>query len=267
MTISGPAVLTLTGANTYTGGTTISAGTLQLGDGVSHVGSVAGNITDNAALIFANPSAQTYSHVLSGTGSVAVAGPGVLTLSGTNTYSGGTTISGGTLSISKDANLGAAAGSSTINGGTLEVTGTSDTGLGSSRSLAVGSSGATFNINASAESYAIGQSIATTTGGLTKIGSGTLALDAANSYSGGTTITAGTLQLGDGTSNLGSVGGNITDNATLDFANPAVQTYGSVISGTGKVIVSGPGVLILDNANTYTGVTTINGGTYNWAPA
>ena len=66
--------LTLTGDNTYTGGTTISAGMLQLGNGGT-TGSVAGNIVDNGALVFNRSDALTYAGVISGTGSVTQAAP------------------------------------------------------------------------------------------------------------------------------------------------------------------------------------------------
>ena len=69
LTQAGPGTLILTGANTYTGGTTISAGTLQIGNGGT-TGSVAGNIVDNAALLFNRTGTLTYAGVISGTGSV-----------------------------------------------------------------------------------------------------------------------------------------------------------------------------------------------------
>ena len=95
-----PASLTLSGSNTYTGGTTISSGTLQFGDGVSNNGPITtGAIADNATLIFADSLAQTYSGVISGSGNVIQMSPGLLQLSGSNTYSGLTQISGGTLQV------------------------------------------------------------------------------------------------------------------------------------------------------------------------
>ena len=202
--------------------------------------------TGGTSVTVASGVSATVSSIVAGS-ILTVGGGGTLTLSGTNTYSGGTTVTAGTLSISKDASLGAATGGLTLNGGALEVTGTSDTGLGSSRSLAIGSSGATIDINASAENYAIGQSIATTTGGLTKTGSGALALDAANSYSGGTTLSAGTLILGAavalGTGVFSLDGGTLQASTDLSGANAvtnATTLFGScTISGSDNITFAG----------------------------
>jgi autotransporter-associated beta strand protein len=120
LTKAGPGLLALTAMNTYTGSTVISAGVLQLGDGVSANGSVAGNIDDQSTLVFANPTAQTYAGVVSDVGSVVKNGSGTLTLSGANTYSGSTTVSNGTLLV----NGSIAVGTVTVNGGALAGTGT-----------------------------------------------------------------------------------------------------------------------------------------------
>ena len=71
----------LTGDNTYAGRTTISAGTLQLGNGGT-TGSVAGNIVDNAALVFNRSDVLTYGGVISGTGTLTKIGTGTLILTG-----------------------------------------------------------------------------------------------------------------------------------------------------------------------------------------
>ena len=96
-----PGTLELTAVNTFTGATTIANGTLQLGDGVSNPGSVAGaiTVTSPGALTWANPTTLTYAKVISGTGAVTYQGPGILTLSGAGTYTGGTTISAGTVKL------------------------------------------------------------------------------------------------------------------------------------------------------------------------
>ena len=97
------------------------------------------------------------------------------------------------------------------------------------------------------------------TAGLTETGGGTLILTKNNSYTGGTTISAGTLQIGDG-SNSGSVAGDIIDDSVLVFNRKNTLTYGGVISGSGSLTQAGTGTLRLTGDNTYTGGTTISAG-------
>ena len=91
---------------------------------------------------------------------------------------------------------------------------------------------------------------------------GSLVLSGNDTYSGGTTISAGTLTLG-GAGKLG--GGNyaaaIVDNSTLVIATSANQTFSGPISGSGRLLLSGGGVLTLAGTNNYTGGTIINAGT------
>ena len=98
LTKLGSGLLTLTGANTYTGPTTVYGG-LQLGDGSANTGSVAGNIVliNSATLTFANPGALSYAMSISGSGGLVNTGGGALTLSGSNSYSGSTTINAGAI--------------------------------------------------------------------------------------------------------------------------------------------------------------------------
>ncbi len=109
LTKTGSGTLILSGTNNYTGGTVVSAGTLQ-----GNTTSLQGDITNNAAVVFDQATNGTYAGVMSGTGSLTKTGGGALILSGINTYGGGTTINGGALSISQDANLGAAGGALTL---------------------------------------------------------------------------------------------------------------------------------------------------------
>ena len=91
--------MTLTGTNSYTGGTTISGGTLQLGN-AGGTGTIVGAITDNGVLQFSRTdTALALSGNITGTGSVVqlAANTGTVTLSGINTYSGVTTVNAGTL--------------------------------------------------------------------------------------------------------------------------------------------------------------------------
>jgi len=104
LTQTGASILTLTGSNSFNGTTTISTGTLQIGNGGTS-GSLVGNITDNAVLMFNRSDNLTFGGAIGGSGSLIQTGKGILTLTGTNTYSGGTTVSSGTLAITSPAAL------------------------------------------------------------------------------------------------------------------------------------------------------------------
>ena len=100
LTKLGANTLTLTGSIAYTGQTTVSGGTLQLGDGTAgHDVSLAGKIVDNAALVYNLNGSQSYAGTISGNGSLTKAGTGTLTLSTSQSYSGQTVIHGGALRL------------------------------------------------------------------------------------------------------------------------------------------------------------------------
>ena len=253
----------LTGNNTYTGGTTISAGTLQIGGGSAPVlsgngpGSIVGNVVDNATLVFNRSDAVTFGGTISGTGAVVVRGAGIgtLTLTGNNTYAGGTTIDFGTLAVSSDANLGAVSGGLNFLSGTLRFLSSFET----SRAATIGT-GAVIDVGQSTNTMS---GVISGNGGLAslfKIGIGTLILSGNNTYSGGTTIAAGTLQLGNG-GTTGSIVGDVVDNGILAFNRSDAVTFGGVISGTGAVNQIGGGTTTLTGTSTYTGATNVNAGT------
>jgi autotransporter-associated beta strand protein len=102
-------------------------------------------------------------------------------------------------------------------------------------------------------------------GTLTKLGPGTLTINTVNTLSGGTTITAGSIQLGDGISANGNLSGNITNNTSLTFANPTALIVSANISGPGSLTKNAPGTLTLSGAETYSDLTTINAGTLEFS--
>jgi autotransporter-associated beta strand protein len=196
-----------------------------------------------------------------GVGKLVKTGTGTMTLSaadiyGANTYSGGTTFAGGAISVSSDADLGDAAGGLTFNGGALQVTGT--TFNATARTITWGAGGGGFDIADAANNFTVSQNL--TGGALTKSGVGTLTLTGADTFAGGTTISAGTLQIGDG-GTTGSLSGDIVNNAALVFNRSDAITFGDVISGTGTLEKLGTGTLTLFGINIYTGAITVTGGT------
>ena len=113
--------LILTGASNYTGGTTISEGTLQIGDDGATGNVATGNVINNGTLRFDRTGTLDVPSVISGTGAVTVdcpIGAGTIALSGTNTFSGAVTINSGALRITKSAALGTGTKIVKINTGT-----------------------------------------------------------------------------------------------------------------------------------------------------
>ena len=260
--------LLLTGSNTYTGGTTISAGTLQLGNGGTS-GSLSGNVSNNAWLVFNRSDNPTFGGVISGAGSLIQAGTGVLTLTGSNGYSGGTTVASGAIALNNaNAVLNSTVTVSTNNG--LLFT----TDSGAIAAFNVGGLSGNGSVNLADGSYALtlsagGDGFPTTysgalsgAGGLAKAGNGVLLLTGSNTYTGGTTVSAGTLQLGNGGSgaSIGSTSG-VANNASLIFNHGDRVSLSAVISGSGSLTQTGSGMLSLVNSNSYTGQTTITSGT------
>ena len=230
LTQAGSGTTILTAANTYSGGTTISAGTLQLGNGGAS-GSITGNVTDNGTLVFDRSDVVTFPGVVSGIGSVAQIGSGTTILAADSTYTGNTTIKAGTLQLGNGGTSGSVVG---------DVT--DDAALVINRSDAVTLPG---TISGS--------------GTLTQAGGGTTILTADSTYTGGTTISTGTLQLGSGGTS-GSIVGNVIDNGMLAFNRGDAVTFPGAISGSGSLAQIGLGTTILTANNTYTGPTNIAAG-------
>ena len=233
----------VSGTNTYSGGTTIAAGTLQVGAGGESGALGSGNIINSATLSFNRAGTLTVGGVISGTGSLFKDGSGTVVLSANNTYTGPTTITAGTLQVGSGGSNGKVDGNNTItNNGTLVFN----------------SSGA-FTMNAG--------SIITGSGALIKRGSGLLMLRGNESYNGGTLIDSGAqLQIFSGNEGTFSGTGNITNNGTLIVVRQdnGVAGITNNIVGTGKLVKDSNnpnnGDVTLAGTNTYTGGTFINGG-------
>jgi len=116
--------LILNGTNSYTGTTTINAGTLQVGVGGTDGTLGSGNVVNNSLLVLNRSDDLTLPNAISGTGSVTKQGAGVVTLAGTNSYSGSTIVSAGTLRVSgRLANSGVTVAPAAILGGTGSIAG------------------------------------------------------------------------------------------------------------------------------------------------
>ena len=261
----GGGALTLTNANTYSGLTQIYGGTVQIGNG-SNTGSIDNSsvslLATNATLAFDRSDAISFSNSISGTGNLTQMGSGTLTLDTVaNTYTGVTTISNGTLVLGASGSIASSSGVNlTASGATFDITAGDQTIQDLS-----GVTGSLVNLGSHA--FTAGTANSTTfagdiegTGGFTKEGAGTLILTGANAYTGTTRINAGVLQIGSGGATGSLASQNIINDTTLQFSRDAI-TYGGVISGSGDLVQMGDGSLMLTNANTYTGLTQIDGGT------
>jgi autotransporter-associated beta strand protein len=250
LTKTGAGTLIMTGANTYGGGTTVTAGTLQ-----GNAASLQGNIVNNGTVVFNQTgSTGTYAGTLSGTGGVKFTGDGnAVIVTGTNSYQGGTVIDGGVMSITADANLGAAAGAVSIsNSGGLNI---STNNFTTNRSLSfTGDANISMGLNTVTWAGDIAG-----TGKLIQSGNaqGTLILTGNNSYN-GIEIVTGTLE-----GNTASLRGDVAVTgalSTIRFNQAANDTYTGSITGAGKLTKTGVGTLILTGANNYTGGTTVTTG-------
>ncbi len=254
---SGSDELIVTGDNDYSGGTTISGGTLT----ADHADSLGSGDIDNSGVLKVGEG--ELKNTLSGSGSLVKTGTGELTLSGDNDYSGGTTISGGTLTADHADSLGTGAIANsgvlqvgegelenTLSGsGSLMKTGTGELTLSGDNEYSGGtiiSDGTLIADNA--DSLGTGavansgvlqvgegelENTLSGSGSLMKTGTGELTLRGDNSYSGTTTITDGTLIA----ANVNALGGGNIDNS-------------------GTLMLDANGAFELANVTTHTGATT-----------
>jgi autotransporter-associated beta strand protein len=254
-------------------GGTMNLPTLAIGGQVLHVvgqGTVAvagaADLTSTASPTFDVQGGATlaFDGMVSGDAGVTKAGTGTMVLAATNTYNGTTNILGGTLALDGGA-LPATTAVEIAGGATLDLDGSSQT----IASLADAAPAATAGerVLLGSGTLTVGDDTSTTfsgviagSGGLTKTGNGTLTLANSETYWGLTTVSAGTLQLGDGSANDSTLAGDILDNAALAVADPGAVTLPGVIGGSGSLSKEGSGVLTLSGENTYSGGTQIAAG-------
>lgn len=225
--LMGTGVVTFTGNSTSSGKTFVQGGTLELGDGGA-TGMVNSDIetAENSYLVFNHNVDVVFDHLIEGAGSVTKKGINSLTLTADNTYSGTTTVEGGVLNIGQGGNTGEVNGP-IINQGQV-----------------------IFNRSGNA----VYRDVISGSGSVTKLGTGRLFFGAPQLYTGVTTISEGTLTLGD-TANLS---GDVVNNAVLEFRKYSDDIhYNGQISGSGEVVFLGAiPTTTLTGDNTYTGLTT-----------
>jgi autotransporter-associated beta strand protein len=204
-------------------------------------------------------------NAITGSGSLIKDGPGTLTLRGANSFAGGLSVNAGTLALFDAAS--ASTGRITLNGGAIQPAVEGLGGLSLTNPVVLGALGGSIS-GAAQVNEATGQRTGTTldlrlTGGisgpgrLTIGGPGVIVLDSVATHGGGTTINAGaTLRVG-----AGVLGGDILNNGSLIFGRMGTLAMGGTIAGNGGLVQDGPGQLILDGQNSYTGRTEVTAGT------
>jgi autotransporter-associated beta strand protein len=259
VTKSGTGTWTLTGANTFSGATTVSAGILAIGNAAALGTDAAGTtVADGAELrILGGITIATEAVTVNGTG--ISAGGALRNLSGDNTL-------GGVVTLATDAKIVSTAGKLTLTGGVTSA----------DKNLTIGGAG---DVTIDTTGLNLGA------GSLTMSGTGTLLLSLANTYSGGTTISTGTVKIGNAGS-LGSGAVSVAAAGTLDLNNltvtnaitlasgatltggsistssaPTTGTLDVVLTGSSDLVKTDSGRLELTGASTFTGATNLSAGT------
>lgn len=313
--------LTFMGASTYTGATNISAGILTAG--IASVANVSGAFGNNSAITLANASgvglyltsttgttannydtqvgslsgggtfgggvnlgsavlttggdntSTAYAGQLSGTnGKLTKIGAGTQTLSGTNSYTGGTNFNGGIINVSSTGALGNM-GNLTFGGGALQYSAANQTDY-SGRFISTGNQAYSIDTNGQTVSFAFG--LTSTGGSLAKSGAGTLTLTKAGTYTGGTTVTGGTLTasatnaLGTGALAVNNANTGAGTNVIVNFqASQTVNSLSSTVAmptsgtNTAQVNITASNTLTDTQSGTTNYAGSVSGGTLSIA--
>ncbi len=235
----GSGTVILTGNNTFAGPTTISAGTLQVGDGGT-TGSLGSSpsITDNGSLIFNRSDDVTFAGPISGTGSLTKQGNGKLTLGGANTYQGSTTIGAGTLALGASASLTATPSITLIANASFDVSALGGITLNGALSQSISGSGSLIGSVAVPVGTSLNPGGSGANGTLVcannlSVSEGTLYFDVQNVTNDLITV-GGNLSLTDGTVQL-----NITGGALANGVYKLIGYTGLLSGSAGNLVVAG----------------------------
>ncbi|RYD47850.1 MAG: hypothetical protein EOP85_04705, partial [Verrucomicrobiaceae bacterium] len=242
-TLAGTSVLTL---DASTGNTNIE--TLN----GSHTLSTPLTLVDTLDVVMASgASTLTLSGNITGAGGIRHLTTGTVVLGGTNTFGGDVTFTGGSLRF-KNGSLG---NGHLLLADTSLLWETGNTQDISNRAVGIDGESVTFNTNGN--NVTLANAIGSFgTGALVKAGEGKLTLVQDPTYNGGTTISGGVLELGNGGS-TGQLQGNIVNNAELSVRFEDNTALTNVISGTGGLVHRGTGLLVLASQNTHSGPTSV----------
>jgi autotransporter-associated beta strand protein len=263
--ISQAIVATGTGAGGFVSvGTLVDTPSFVIGSGIRATFTEAGSLA--AGGVFSNSGTLQFSvlsgtkpvaNLISGSGTLEKIDPGVLVLSGANTYSGVTRLSGGVLQLDNSAALGT--GTILFNGGGLKYGAGISNDL-SSRFAAIGA-GVTAAVDTGTNNVTFA-SVLSGTGGMSKSGNGTLVLAAANTFAGALEVTAGTVKVGNVTAgSLNASLANVSSGALLSFERNDAAVFAGSLTGAGRVVQAGAGVLTLTgNGSEFDGTFELRNG-------
>jgi len=286
---SGSSIVSLTGSNDYSGGTQLVSGILRvgnasaLGTGLLNlaggtldlngqnllIGNLSGSSSGLITSLIAGPASinsnvsgeSTYNGTIAdGSGSVSFgkAGSGVLNITSSNSYSGGTLVTAGILQNGSGAG-GQDYNSNAFGTGDIVVSGSGTVRLRNdstiSNNISLAGSGTTSNFGALRASFGLANQTTTVSGSVSLSSNATISAAGTAGGSGGELVVAGPINLGASDLTL------VANLAGGSAASPLKIVLAGSVTGSGAVVVDGPGYVLLNGNNLYTGSTTVRNGT------